>query len=580
MDISDYLLERVFEAIPELSLFYKVLIILISVILFILYKVHKDTFTVYRDAIYKIIKSHSRKLLCLVFLLIVILVVFYIVDNSYSPKPPEDQLVVAIAPFYYIDEYGKSGADINIANYLRERIEAEKDLKIKVIILDNPIHNKEDAESQGENKGVHLVVYGEIKKSMGGSIGEVKYYILPLSSLEITPSEILFLKGEDVKVNDSIFTDKTTFSMVTEEPIVIIEALKENTSSLIFTIGAFENYKKSDFTLAISFFKSIGNYENNSIFLYYIGNCHSYNNNLNEGLRYFNKSTEKDPQFEEAWYNKGFVLDVLGKYAEAIAAYDNATDIDPDYLEAWNNKGVVLCELGRYGEAIVAYNNATDIDLDFAEAWNNKAVAFSGLGRYEDAITACDKAIEIDSNYTIAWCNKGNNLFSLGEYEEAEKAYDEAIKIDSNFTGAWYNKGNNFLALGEYERARGNYDKANVAYEKAIAAYDNATDIDPDCLEAWSNKGVALHRLDRYEEAENAYNKAIKIDQNLTSAWVNKGNNLLAWGEYEEAEKAYDRAIEINPQCADAWIGKSIALSYLDKPEESLLAALISIEMS
>jgi len=44
--------------------------------------------------------------------------------------------VVAISPFYYIDESGQTGADINTANDFKERLEAEKGLGIKVIRLD------------------------------------------------------------------------------------------------------------------------------------------------------------------------------------------------------------------------------------------------------------------------------------------------------------------------------------------------------------------------------------------------------------------------------------------------------------
>ena len=72
--------------------------------------------------------------------------------------------MVAISPFYYIDEYGQSGSDINTATDFEERIEAEKDLGILVKMLDKPIQDNEDANFQGKKVGAHLVVYGETKK--------------------------------------------------------------------------------------------------------------------------------------------------------------------------------------------------------------------------------------------------------------------------------------------------------------------------------------------------------------------------------------------------------------------------------
>ena len=320
----DYLWEIVQEAISELPLPYKVLITLIAFVLVLLIVLNTKT-------IRKRVESHRKKLNWLLIkilpILILCLVAFFIVDNFYSPQPPEDQLVVAISPFCFIDEYGKTGSDINTATDFKERIEAEKYLGIKVIMLDNPIRDNEDAKCHGKKVGAHLVVYGETKKKIG-NIGEVKYYILLLPSLEVIPSEMPFLEVRTEEENSLIITEKATFSMVTEEPITIIESLKENASSAIYVLGAFKNYKKLNFTSAITFFKSIKNYENCSSILFYIANCYHFNNNLNESLQYFAKAIEINPQFAGAWNNKGVVLDDLGRNEEAIAAFDTAIAIN------------------------------------------------------------------------------------------------------------------------------------------------------------------------------------------------------------------------------------------------------------
>jgi amino acid transporter len=261
----DYFWEIVQEAISELPLPYKVLITLIAFVLVLLIALNTKT-------IRKRVESHRKKLNWLLIkilpILILCLVAFFTVDNLYSPKLPEDQLVVAISPFCLIDEYGKTGSDINTATDFKERLEAEKDLGIKVIMLDDPIRDNEDAKYQGKKVGAHLVIYGETKKEIG-NIGEVKYYILLLPSLEVIPSEMPFLEVRTEEENSLIITEKATFSMVTEEPIIIVESLTQNASSSIYAIGAFENYKKSDFASAINFFKSIKNYDNHSSILFY-----------------------------------------------------------------------------------------------------------------------------------------------------------------------------------------------------------------------------------------------------------------------------------------------------------------------
>ena len=295
-----------------------------------------------------------------VFFLIIVFTIVVGIASFYSYKVQEDQFVVAISPFDYIDESGKSGSDINTANDLREKIEENKDLGIKVIMLNNPISDTEDAKSQGKKVGAHLVIYGETKSKIGNR-GEIKYYILPLAILGetlVVPS----FEIKNVEENNLIFSEKAKFSVVTKERITIIESTEENVSSSIYAIGAFEKYKKSNFTSAIALFKSVKNYENESSILFYIANCYLFNNNLNESLQYFDKATEIKPQYAEAWYNKGTALGHLGRYEEAVAAYDKATEIKPKFAEAWYNKGVDLKNLGRYKDAEEAFEIAHKLD--------------------------------------------------------------------------------------------------------------------------------------------------------------------------------------------------------------------------
>ena len=46
-----------------------------------------------------------------------------------------------------------------------------------------------------------------------------------------------------------------------------------------------------------------------------------------------------------AWNNKGYALAELGQHEEAIECYDKAIRIDPEYYNAWFNKGNSLVEL-------------------------------------------------------------------------------------------------------------------------------------------------------------------------------------------------------------------------------------------
>ncbi|MCD4816210.1 MAG: tetratricopeptide repeat protein, partial [Methanosarcinales archaeon] len=381
-------------------------------VIFLLYYINKIS-------INERIKLHRKNIsyLLIISLLLLILSVglFYIHDRYYFPEPSENQIVVAISPFYYTDKYGNMGSNVNTAKDFKERLEAEKDLKLNIIMLDEPLYDIEDAKFQGKKVGAHLVVYGETLETPGG-IEKVICYILPLPSINNILSEFSI---SNEKTENNLIIETVTFTRFTEEPVELTESLTENVSSTICAIGAFERYINSDYVSAIKFFKAIQNYESDSIILFYIGTSYLHVNNFNESIETYNKVIKINPQYAEAWNNKGVALGNLGRFEEALIAYDKAIEINPQHAGAWYNKGTVLGNLGRFEEASIAFDKAIEINPQYAEAWYNKGIVLCNLGRFEEALIANDKVIEINPQHAYAWDNKGIVLCNLGRFEEA-----------------------------------------------------------------------------------------------------------------------------------------------------------------
>ena len=51
------------------------------------------------------------------------------------------------------------------------------------------------------------------------------------------------------------------------------------------------------------------------------------------------------------WFNKGFVLELLGRWDEALAAFRRATELSPELDRAWYGLGLVLIRMQRFDEA-------------------------------------------------------------------------------------------------------------------------------------------------------------------------------------------------------------------------------------
>ncbi|MEH2428679.1 MAG: tetratricopeptide repeat protein, partial [Nostoc sp.] len=109
----------------------------------------------------------------------------------------------------------------------------------------------------------------------------------------------------------------------------------------------------------------------------------------------------------------GNLLLTASEYEAAIASYDQALKLKPDYQEAWYDRGYALGKLVRFEEAIASYDQALKLKPDYQDAWNNRGYALRKLGRNEEAIASYDQALKIQPDYHQAWYNRGYALGNL-----------------------------------------------------------------------------------------------------------------------------------------------------------------------
>jgi len=129
------------------------------------------------------------------------------------------------------------------------------------------------------------------------------------------------------------------------------------------------------------------------------------------------------------WFDKGFAekTDMNKK----IEFYTKAIQLDPNFKEAYNNRGLAKHGLSRYTEAITDYDKAIQLDPNYKNAYIARGLAKHGLSRYNEAISDFDKAIQLDPNYARAIASKGCSLVKLGRYGEAVDTINKALKLDN-----------------------------------------------------------------------------------------------------------------------------------------------------
>ncbi|TAE78183.1 MAG: tetratricopeptide repeat protein [Oscillatoriales cyanobacterium] len=278
-----------------------------------------------------------------------------------------------------------------------------------------------------------------------------------------------------------------------------------------------------------------------------------------QALECLDKAIEKDSNYAKALAIRGDVLDNLKRYDEALGSFDRAIALDDNDKLSWRNRGNVLDNLKRYEEALVSLDKAITLDENDKLTWYWRGIVLDNLKCYEEALVSFDRAIELDANYKLAWRNRGIVFDNLKCYEEALVSFDRAIELDANYKLAWRNRGN---VLNNLKR-----------YDEALASFDRAIELDDNYKLAWRNRGNVLNNLKRYEESLEAYDKGIELDANDKWDWRMRGNVLENLKRYDEALVSYDRAIELDANYQWAWRRRGDVLNNnLERYEEALVS--------
>jgi len=77
---------------------------------------------------------------------------------------------------------------------------------------------------------------------------------------------------------------------------------------------------------------------------------------------------------------------------QKIEYYDKSIELDPNYWNAFYNKGNLLLELNKNEEAIVCYNKVIELKQSNSDVYYNKANALKNLNKFQDAIECYNTA--------------------------------------------------------------------------------------------------------------------------------------------------------------------------------------------
>lgn len=220
-------------------------------------------------------------------------------------------------------------------------------------------------------------------------------------------------------------------------------------------------------------------------------------------LNFFERATELDPNYTEAWYQAGFCYGVLGRHADALKASKQAARLRPDWSETFVNIGASSFALGQFKEAAEAYRQAVKLDDDNPETQYALGLSLNKLSRTDEEILAYKRAIALKPDHANAIEKLGHAYFKQKRWADAVQSFEQlkTYKPDAK----------TYNALGE------GYIELNKP-DESLTAFNNALGYDPDFEKARFNLGRTYLKLGNPEMAQVQY----EILKNSKSDWADR----------------------------------------------------------
>jgi len=144
--------------------------------------------------------------------------------------------------------------------------------------------------------------------------------------------------------------------------------------------------------------------------------------------------TERELTAQE-WFERGFNT---SDHDEELRFFSEAILLQPDFAEAFYNRGWSHYHKGELDEALQDYNEAIRLKPDYAEAFNNRGNARKAQGDLEGALKDYNEAIRLKPDHAGAFYNRGIARKANSDQEGALQDYDEAIRLKPDYANAFY----------------------------------------------------------------------------------------------------------------------------------------------
>lgn len=217
-----------------------------------------------------------------------------------------------------------------------------------------------------------------------------------------------------------------------------------------------------DFKLARkSFMKCVDFDQQDYSSLYNVIYCFEFLEDYEGAIVYLNDYLERNPYSEVAWHQLGKQYFSKRMFNEALTAFDFAIISDDTFIGAYFEKGKVLEKLGKFNEAIENYETTIKIEDPTSHAYLRIGKCYERLCNDEMAKYYYYQTVHEDPLLDKGWLAITDFYFNKGNYEKALYYINKALNIDGENPTYW-------KKCARINTALEKFDQADFSFKQAV----------------------------------------------------------------------------------------------------------------
>ena len=253
-----------------------------------------------------------------------------------------------------------------------------------------------------------------------------------------------------------------------------------------------------------------------------------------EAYAFFEKAIEaasEETQRSGALTFRANALDMLGRYAEAVAAYEQVITETPEWWEAHANLGICHARNGYPERAEAAFRRGLTDCPGSPEIRDELAAHLLAQRRnLAEALSLSEEAVALGRDEIRHLITLGEARLALEDEAGAAEAYEAVLALDHENPEA-------HLELGILHEHGGKPEKAEEHFVESLKA-------DPENPRALYAYASLYYTADNLEAAEEILERAIATDSRYSPALSALASIRARRGEYGDALDLIERAVE------------------------------------